>query len=170
MANWNQVKFHYEVLGEPVEVLARQFGLSPLLLENTIQQEEWTRKPVATKVAEWTNAEQTSDLMVEVADKAKLLNTLRATNLGPEYYKVEAAFIEKLLEVVANVDAQEPDAAKHMAKIADCLTVMRPVDTSAAGGDKDKGGFTVIIGGGFGQTKAMPEVVCDITPLKQLEN
>ena len=174
MTSWNQIKFQYEVMGKSVEELATEYQKSVLLLENTISQEGWTRKPVSESLTTWKNAEDPAEIMVEVAQKATLLNTMRATDLGPEYYLAEKAFIEKLTATIKALDASDPDTAKLLGKIADALVAMRPAQESPTQDGVDTG-IVINVVGGYGANAHTSESVnvsvCDVTPRpKQLEN
>lgn len=159
MTNWGQIKFEFEKLGRPPKQIAANHGVSLKLLENTIEQEGWSMKSLALAMSDFCDSDRPAEIMVDVAEKAALLNTLRAVDIGPEYYAAERAFLLKITEIISHLEATDDDAARQIKNIADALASLKPEQAKAE--QKDTG-VTVNILQHF-------EEGCDNTPTVKID-
>lgn len=168
--DWKRLRFEYEVLGDSEDAIVKRHGVSALLLQNIVENEGWTRKPIADQVNTWTDQDNPAEHMVEVADKASLLNTLRAAQLGPEYFRAESAILAKITETVQNLDAKDESAAKVLKAMGDTLVALRPPAPVAGAEEKDSG-IQIVIAQGYGVGQHTPESeAIDVTVPKEIEN
>ena len=167
MTDWRSIRMHYEVLGENIKDLSERYHVSPALINAAVAKEGWVRHPIANTVRTWPRSEDTSEeVMSDVRTKAGILDTLRATELGPTFLTTETLLLNKISNIIEAIDVEAEDAAKQLKLLVESLRELKPIAKpveETPGGS----GLQVNILNHFGDS--VPAVVCDVTPVIELK-
>ena len=145
LVDWGLIQIQYETLGSTVEQLSEQFDISEAMIRYAIEEKSWKQMPICAAVQDWRNVEQVQDigeeLITEVQDRMRIMQTVKQSTLGPKYIALETAILGKGLEVIRGIHPDNPNAANQLKAITDVLQ-------SLAGG-KSSGG----VNGGNSEAK-----------------
>ena len=123
--NWELVQFKYEVLGIPLEELAREYNLSlPVLKFNS---RDWKQLPLALKepldLKGLTSLEDVlTKLGEETGNQTKAFGVLKQKFLGPKYVELETVLLYKAIEMAQELKANDSRGASTLRSLANVLT------------------------------------------------
>jgi len=110
------IQLEYEVLGIGVQAIAKTHNISQSILNYTIKEQGWKRLPIADKLSTWKHdANPTEDLLAQVQEQARLINTLRESELAPQILIVEQALLTKTNQMISA--AEEPSDLRMLAEV-----------------------------------------------------
>ena len=148
MTDWKLLKLQYEVFGESVENLAESSEVSVGAIEYAVEEENWKQKPLAIAIRDWEYSDKLEDVNTGVLDEVKsrlgVLEALKRSALAPQYMAVEAAILNKALEIVRTLE-NESNAAGQLKQIAEVIASLKGDDAKAKADGSEKDGINIQI-------------------------
>lgn len=116
------MQIQFEVLHENITEIAHTHNVSEEMVKYAIRQHNWEQKTLtASEQAEEIDAANSNR---QVALEA--VHTLRQGVLDPQYIKIEAALVAKVIDVANSILPEEPTAAKRLKELTEILATLRP--------------------------------------------
>lgn len=157
MADWKNIRLQYELLDQSVEDLAEENNIPVSRIKYAIEQEKWTRTPIADAVNDWSTIKGldllSDEALGDIQNRIHILNLLKTQALNPRYIALEAALLSKATELINTIDSSQPTAPaqlKSLAEIFETLVGKRQA-TPAPGSAEEpgKGGLRIYVNNRF---------------------
>lgn len=126
--DWGLLQLQYEILGVSVEELAKEYGLAPRVISYAADERGWKRNSLAVSSQDYpSNTSDSSDQSIAdlIADKQKLLTTVKRATLLPQYIALEAALLGKCLKLVNHLADDDPTNAKPLKEISEIYSSLK---------------------------------------------
>lgn len=122
--NWDLIRFQYEILGSPLEDLAREHEITlPVLRYNA---DTWEPIPLAQqKALQFPDVSSleviTKEMTKQVKNHARAASVLKQRYLGPKYIALEALILSKATMAMTSLDVKDPRAANSIRTITSVM-------------------------------------------------
>lgn len=139
--NWDRIRAQYETTGISVPDLARKFGVSEQMLQYYIDTEGWQQnsKENLLRVVEKGGNEAFETVKEALKNKYVLAELLQDQRIQPKYHIVEAAVLNKAIEILANLNSELPTAGVQFLQTVKAVKALYEVAKPLKlGGKKDE--------------------------------
>ncbi len=125
VANWELIKFKYEVLGISIDVLAAEHQISKPVLEFNSQ--SWKQLPLVQQnpinLESLTSIEEIlTELGKETSSHTKAFAILKQKFLGPKYVELETVLLHKAIEIATALTIEDPRSATILRSLVTILS------------------------------------------------
>lgn len=139
--NWDRIRAQYETTDISAPDLARKFGVSQERLQYYIDTEGWRQnsRENLLSVVEKGGNEAFETVKEALKNKYILTELLQDQRIQPKYHIVEAAVLNKAIEILANINSELPNAGIQFLQTVKAVKALYEVAKPLKlGGKKDE--------------------------------
>lgn len=118
--NWDAIKMRYELLGENLEDIAREYSITLSFLERLSTAETWTRQSVP-EIQTAIKDDDASSLIESVRTRVDVIQVYKELALMPALLEIESSLVANLKTALSDTKKRSP---KDMKLLVDSFTAL----------------------------------------------
>lgn len=116
-------KFDYEYMGKSLSELASIYGFPEDVIEAECRHNGWERKLEPTAMPKTSDLQKFAEELEDITrTKLSIISLFRQIENQPLYAQIEEALLDKLLELVSDIETTDDKAAMKLGQIAKTLS------------------------------------------------